>query len=72
MSPESKGDSSEEEPISALDTDSLTLNAMSKSKALAISTFYCKKSCIDIKKEYPSTEMRHQKVREVQWVKLQL
>ena len=48
-SPESKGNSSEEEPVVTLDTDYSTLYAMSKSKVLATSTFYYKKTCIDRK-----------------------
>ena len=67
-SPESVGDSSEEEPVITLDADNSTLNA--KSKASATSTFYCKKTCIDMKRGYLSAEMRRQKSREVQWVKL--
>ena len=57
-STESVGDSSEEEPLITLHADNSTLNASSKSKASATSTFYCKKTCIDMKKGYLSAEMK--------------
>ena len=66
-SPESKGDP-EGESVITLDLDNGTSCGMSKSKALAMSTFYGKKT--SMKKGYPSSEIRRKNSREVQWVKL--
>ena len=66
-SPEPKGDP-EGESVITLDVDNATSCAMSKSKALATSTFYGKKT--GMKKGYPSSEIKRKNSREVQWVKL--